>query len=549
MDDTPLQQEYGHHLLEEVLAGRMTRRELLRRASVVGISTPLISALLAACKGGGGATPTGSPQAAQVRRGGTIRVAMVPPVSTLDPVTFYDAGAIAVAQQVAEYLAWVENDASLRPVLAEKWSPDSEAKSWTFTLRSGVTFNNQQPMTADDVVATFDRLTDPKSNSAALSNFQGILSKGGTKRVDSSTVRFNLERAFVDFPYLVASTNYNALILPAHYSGDFQRSHIGTGPFTLTNYVPKQSATFQKNPNYWQKGLPYLDGAQFTFFTENQPQVLALQGGNVDMMLSTPFQGSQALFSNPNINILTARSSQYREVAMRVDMDPFTDKRVRQAIALTLDRQKIISGLFNGKGDLGDDHIFAPIFPIAPTLPQRNQDYAMAQKLLTDAGHPDGIKATVTAEIYLEVVQYAELIQAMAKPAKIDLTLKQEDQSTYYGSGKNQPWLQVPMGITDWASRAIPSQFIIPSLTCKGIWNSAHWCDQEFDKLSFQLDATLDEQSRKGIAQQMATIQQDETPEIIAYWIQAPRATTKKVQGVEANGSEFLDLTKAWLSA
>ncbi len=539
MDDSRLQREYGQHLLEEVLAGRMTRRDLLRRATVLGLSTPLVSALLAACTGGGGASPSGSPQVSQIRRGGTLRVAMVPPVSTLDPVTFYDAGAIAVAQQVAEYLTWVENDGSLRLVLAEKWSPDSEAKSWTFSLRKGVTFSNQQPMNADDVVSTFDRLTDPKSNSAALSNFQGILSKGGTEKVDDSTVRFNLERAFVDFPYLVASTNYNALILPANFSGDFQKSPIGTGPFTLTNYVPKQSATFQKNPSYWQKGLSYLDGAEFTFFAENQPQVLALQGGSVDMMLSTPFQGSQALFSDPNINILT----------MRVDTDPFTDKRVRQAIALTIDRQKIISGLFNGKGDLGDDHIFAPIFPIAPTLPQRNQDYAMAQKLLTDAGHPDGIKATLTAEIYLEVVQYGELIQAMAKPAKVDLTLKQEDQSTYYGSGKNQPWLEVPMGITDWASRAIPSQFIIPSLTCKGIWNSAHWCDPEFDKLSVQLDATLDEQSRKGIAQQMATIQQDETPEIIAYWIQAPRATSKKVQGVEANGSEFLDLTKAWLSA
>ncbi len=549
MDDSQLQREYGHHLLEEVLAGRMTRRDLLRRATVLGLSTPLIGALLAACNKSSNVSPSGSPQAGQPRPGGTLRVAMVPPVSTLDPVLFYDAGAIAVVQQVAEYLAWVENDGSLRPVLAEKWTPDSEAKSWTFVLRNGVTFNNQQPMTADDVVSTFDRLTDPKTQSAALSNFQGILSKGGTEKVDDSTVRFNLDRAFVDFPNLVASTNYNAFILPAGYSGVFQKNPVGTGPFTMTSYVPKQSASFKKNPNYWQKGLPYLDGVQFTFFTENQPQVLALQGGSVDMMLSTPFQGSQALFSDPNVNILTARSSQYREVAMRVDMDPFKDKRVRQAIALTLDRDKIIAGLFNGKSDLGNDHIFAPIFPVSPQLPQRNQDYAMAQKLLADAGHADGISATLTAEIYLEVIQYGELIQQMAKPAKIDLTLKQEDQATYYGSGNNQPWLEVPMGITDWAARAVPSQFIIPELTCKGIWNSAHWCDPAFDKLSVQLDATLDEQSRKGIALKMAMIQLDETPQIVAYWIQTPRATTKKVQGVEANGSEFLDLTTAWLTS
>jgi peptide/nickel transport system substrate-binding protein len=549
MEDSQHVSEYAQHLVEEVQNGRMTRRQLLVRASVVGLSATTIGRLLAACGGttSPSATPTSSASSGAAT-GGTMRVTLVPPTAALDPITMYDAGAIATVQQVCEYLAWVENDRKLRPVLAESWSPDPAGKVWTFKLRTGVTFNNGKAFGADDVVATFKALTDPKGNSAALSNFAGILTPAGVEKVDANTVRFSLERAFVDFPYLVGSTNYNAVILPADYAGNFEKSPVGTGPFTLTGYTAKQSATFKKNPTYWQKGLPYLDGASFAFAPEVQAQVLALQGGSADMMLSTPFQGSQALLGDANIQILSTPSAQFREVHMRVDTAPFTDKRVRQAIAYCLDRPGIVQALFQGKGDLGNDHIFAPAFGVNPVVPQRTQDYAKAKSLLSAAGQSN-LSVTVTLEEYLEVPQYATLFQQMCKPAGITVKQTLQTQAQYYGSGANQPWLQVPMGIVDWAARSVPSQLFLPMLTSKGVWNSAHWKNAQFDKLALQYDATLDQSSRATIATQMATIMQDETPIIIAYWISSLRATTKKVGGVEANGSEFLDLTKATLSA
>jgi peptide/nickel transport system substrate-binding protein len=548
MTDTPFQREYGQHLVEEVIASRMTRRELLVRASVVGLSASSVGALLAAC-GSSSPSPAASTASAAPKAGGTMRVVSVPPTSALDPVTFFDAGAISTAQQVAEYLIWVENDLRLRPVLAEKWAPENGGKSWVITMRQNVKFNDGSPLTTDDIVATFKRLCDPKGSSAALSNFAGILIPAGITKVDATTVRFDLERTFVDFPYLLASTNYNALVLPANYAGNFEKAPVGTGPFTLQSYTAKQGATLAKNPNYWQSGLPYLDGVQFTFNSDTSAQVLALQGGSADMMLSTSFQGGQALFTDANINVLTTKSSQFREVAMRVDTKPFTDKNVRQAIALSLDRPGLVTGLFKGKADIGNDHIFAPTFPTSPTdVPQRTQDIAKAKQLLSTAGFASGIDIKLVAEEYLEVVQYGQLIKAMLAPAGIRVNLQLQSQAQYYGSGTNQPWLQVPMGITDWAARAIPSQFFLPMLTSTGVWNSAHFKNTQFDTLALQFDATLDNTARKGIATQMATIMLDETPTIIAYWINALRATTKKVQGVEANGSEFLDLTKASLA-
>jgi peptide/nickel transport system substrate-binding protein len=101
----------------------------------------------------------------------------------------------------------------------------------------------------------------------------------------------------------------------------------------------------------------------------------------------------------------------------------------------------------------------------------------------------------------------------------------------------------------DWAARAIPSQFFSSAFVSDGIWNSAHWRNPTFDRLARQYDATLDVQSRTSIAEQMATIQRDEVPAVIAYWIDAARAMRKPVRGVQPDGASFLDLTGAWLTS
>lgn len=252
MTDTPFQQEYGEHLVQEVLKGHMTRRQLLVRASVIGLSATAIGRLLAAC-GGSTTTTASSPAAVSPKAGGTLKVAMPSPTVAVDPTTMYDTGSIAIAQQVAEYLAWVNNDLTLRPVLAESWTADSTAAVWTFKLRQGVTFQDGKPFGADDVVATMDILLNPKTISAALASFQGILSQGGVQKVDDSTVAFHLDQPFADFPYMVASTNYDCLILPSTFKpGTWQKNPVGTGPFKMTKYTPKQGATFVKNPTYWQ---------------------------------------------------------------------------------------------------------------------------------------------------------------------------------------------------------------------------------------------------------------------------------------------------------
>ncbi len=167
MADDHIQQELGDHLGEALRKNVLSRRQFLVRASVLGLGATAAGRILAACGESGGGASSASPAATtsaapSPKAGGTMRVVMVGPTAALDPVVMYDGGSVGVVQQICEYLCWTENDLSLRPVLAESWTPNATADTWTFKLRQGATFNNGQPLTADDVVATMKLLCDPE---------------------------------------------------------------------------------------------------------------------------------------------------------------------------------------------------------------------------------------------------------------------------------------------------------------------------------------------------------------------------------------------------
>ena len=155
-------------------------------------------------------------------------------------------------QLAADYLVFPDANYVLQPRLATKWAPGSAPDEWTFTIRQGVLWQDGTPFTVDDVVASFDRITDPKVGSAALSAFAGVLSNGNIEKVDDQTVKFHLDRAYGDFPALVSSFNYNSVILPKDYKeGTFTKGGIGTGPFILKTFSADQGASYVKNPKYW----------------------------------------------------------------------------------------------------------------------------------------------------------------------------------------------------------------------------------------------------------------------------------------------------------
>ena len=429
-------------------------------------------------------------------------------------------------------------------MLAESWTHNEDTSVWTFKLRSGVKFQSGGTLKAEDVVATVDRLADPKNASNALSAFKGILSKGNTKAIDDLTVEFHLDAPYGSFPYLVSSDNYNCIILPASYKGDYEKNWDGTGPFKSDKFTPKVGASFVRNDAYWgSKALP--DRVEFTFYDALQPRILALQGGQVDLIDQLPVISGQALLNDPNITIIREKGTAHQQVHMRCDTGPLADKRVRRAIALSLDRKKLVAGLLHGYGTLGNDSPFAAAFPSSdPSVPQREQDIQQAKQLLEAAGAGKGVAVTLTTEQYLEIPQYAVLIQNFARAIGVDITLKIEAQDAYYGKAVfgQSDWLDSPMGITDYGHRGVPNVFLRAPLLSDGPWNAAHFKNADYDKLVDQFGRTADIGGQRAIAGKIETLLLDETPIIFGYFYDYLVPTKKGLTGIPPIANRlFLD--------
>ena len=521
--------EIENDLVDELAAGRIGRREFLRHGSMLGLSLPLLGGIAGTF--GLGTTIASRPARAA---GGTIRVASQVPAGKVDPVTVNDQGGLMMLHQTGEFLMISGPDLTLKPWLAESWKPNEDGTVWTFKIRQGVKFHNGNAMTAKDVAASVERLADPKNSSNALSVFKGTLSVGNTKVVDDYTVQFTLDAPNGNFPYLVSSDNYNLVVVPADYSGDFEQNFMGTGPFKFEKFTPKVGASFVRNDDYWgDKALP--DRTVWSFYDSQQAMALALQGGQVDVITQVPAVGSQGLLNDPNLQIIAARSCACEQVHMRVDRPPFNDKRVRQAVALTLDREGIVKGLFQGRGSVGNDSPFAPVFPSTDTtVEQRKQDLAKAKELLAAAGVPNGFKVKLTTEDYLEIPQYAVLIQNACKKIGIEIELNVESQDAYYGKAVfgQSDWLDSVMGITDYGHRGVPNVLLSAPLKSEGTWNSAHFKNKEYDQLVVDYIKALDLGAQKAVAGKIQRLLLDETPVIFGYFYDYLTPAKKTLMGI-----------------
>jgi len=540
------QGEIANHIIDEYAAGRLSRRDFIRRGTVVGISVPLLGSIIAACSSSSSSSSSStsststSSSSAAAGAGAVIRVGIVTPTAAINPVTVADQGGLDMLAQTGEYLCLSTQTLTLQPVLATSWSANSTADVWTFKIRQGVKFHNGSPLTADDVVYTYQLQTNTKNASNALSAFGGVLTPSGVVKVDDFTVAFHLEAPNGNFPYLTSSDNYNMIIIPNGYDpSNWQSSFIGTGPFVLSSYTPKVGATFTRNESYWgTKALP--SQTQFTFYDTQAPEILALTGGTIDVVGQFSVSGAEALLSG-SYNVIKLKSSAHRELSMRCDTAPFTDSRVRQAVALTLNRPQIVTALFKGYADVGNDSPFAPVFPSTNTsVPQRVQNLSQAKSLLAAAGHSSGFSTKLVTENFLEIPEYAQIVVQEAAAVGIKINLTVESSSQYYGKATfgNSDWLDATMSLVDYGHRSVPNVFLTAPLqtinakTGTGSWNAAHFNNSQYDSLVAQYIAAVDLSTQRSIAGQIETLLLDQTPIIYGYFYNYLSATAMGVTGV-----------------
>jgi peptide/nickel transport system substrate-binding protein len=534
-----------NELIDEYNDGSLTRRELIQRGSIIGISLPILAMIAGRSEAFAAAT------GGTVRRsGGTLRIGSPSADGSLEPPLLQSLGALAVSHMAGEQLVFADKNSVLRPQLATSWKPSRGAKSWTFTIRKGVKFHDGTPMNADDVVASFNRLLG--KNSQALSSFNGVLSKGGVHKVDDHTVRFDLDSANGLFPYLTSQMTYQAIVLPKTYQtpqdltkpGEWTNTMNGTGPFKLKENRGAAGYSFVANPAYWG-GKPLIDGVEWSIL-DDQPRVTAMQSGQIDLAVQISYQGAQQLKSTANV--IPLQTANHRYLNMNVRVKPFSDVRVREAIALALNRPNIAQGLWGPYAQVGNDSPMWSGYTFTDrSVAQRHQQLAKARALLKAAGATN-LHLTLTCYRAFEMPDYAQRVAQQLKQIGINCSVKVYTSTQYFdgvsfgAQGKLAPWLGTNFGIVDYGHRAVPLTYLNAALRSGGVWNAARYHNKQFDKMIDNFQAASSVAKQKHYARQIEQQLLKDTPVIYAYFYNYIAATSKKVKGYVPDGISVVNL-------
>ena len=580
-----------NHYIDEYSAGKIGRREFIRRSSLIGMSIPVAGFLAAACSttddttttaGEAAATTTTAAAAAATTTSEaaiepvTVRVGLAPPPSVgIEPVLINDEAGLGVFGQTAQYLIFSDDELKLVPVLAESWEPNATFDEWTFNLRQGVTYNDGTPLTAADVVATFNGPIGTGNAGSAYGTY-GVTPEAAAEAVDDLTVKFTLAAPSGSFPFFVSSDNYNAGILPESFwqdyatpeegaVGPYEQSFIGTGPWVNESYDPGVSAVYTKNPNYWADNASQPDRMEVNFFGEEAAMVTAFQDGRLDVLYQLSSTAGQQLADAGTATVSSVPTANHRQIYMDTRPgQPFGDKRVRQALALSIDREVFVKGLLGGFGVLGNDHPIWEFFPMydPDAVPQRTVDLDAANALMADAGFADGFSAPLDTLQIQEVEDLAQLVQASAAQIGIDLAVNVTDSGTYYQDfwcafpyeGPCEPGGVASVGIVNYGHRGVPNVYLSSPLR-SGLdnpldaqWNASHWQNTDYDALYNQWVSAPDLDVQRQLSGEMQKILWDEVPLILPYFRDFISATVPDFSGLEVTGMGHYDVTQGSFS-
>ena len=549
-------------LIEHYAQGKISRRSFIRRGTIIGLSMPLIGAVISACgddddggeSAGTGTTTGGAPGTSGApgttgagQAGGTIRIAYQTPAGPLDPISMIDLGSYGMVAQCFEFLATLGEDGEIAPGLAESWEPNEDGTVWTFQLRQGVKWQDGTDFTSADVAATMDRLAIAE-NAGLL----GVIAEGAVDATDPNVAVFNLEGPNGNFPYLVSVFNAQTVITPVSYETGTTIDQVknGTGPWKLVTFDPATGATFERNPDWWGGETP-LDGQEITFFEELGTMITAIQGGAADAIVQFSVLGGDALLNDPNFNVLEVESTTHRQIWMGCTTGQFVEKAARQALAFTFDREQMISTLFQGRAVIGNDHLFAPFMPFfnEGAVEQRTKDVERARELLTEAGYEGGLQAVLHAVNLQEIPQLAQLIQAGAAEAGIQLELAVEDGTTFYDTQWCPPDADPPcngaaeLGIVDYGHRPVPDVFLNASVSTGGVWNSSQYSNPAYDEAFAAYSAAIGVEAQTEAAGTLEQILNDEVPIGLPFFYNFLSGHTNAFQAVRSSalGQMFVE--------
>ena len=469
---------------------------------------------------------SGAAFAQTIKDGGDLRAALTGEPDVLDPATSSIYTGAQVYEGIFSKLVDLDASGNFVPDLATEWT-QTDATTWTFKLVTNATFHNGEAFTSADVKYTFDRIMDPKTASAYAGLYSQIAS---VEAPAPDVVVFRLKSAFGPFLTNLA-TNGEIVNQKAIEAGDPARNPVGTGPFQFVEWIQGDHITVKKNPTYFKAGLPHLDSVTFKFLAVDQSRIDALTAGELDWVDAIPLQQVAALSTDERFTYVTSPVAGIPDfLALNTKVAPFDNVKVRQAVALAINRDDIQRVAYMGTGEPGLTEMpTGSRWYDATDVFGAKQDIEAARKLLAEAGFPDGL----TVE-YLGLSQYPELLKTgqvvreQLKAVGIDMTIKAVDVSVWYDA-----FVSGGFQITSaYQERTIdPDNFYSLVLRSGGPINTSGYANPAVDALIDQAAASADDAARMGLYQQIRTLTSADAPLVFTHYETLNYLMNKNVTG------------------
>lgn len=490
-----------------------------------------------------GTSPGTSQESGDPQSGGTLRAAFQNEWAGLDPHTVSSYSSYQILNNVLEGLTTFDDELNLQPGLAESWEQSEDGLTWTFHLRQGVMFHNGREMTADDVKWSFERLIDPATGAGNA----GRVGPADTniEVIDDYTLAVTHPETFGIFPQSLGFDKSTGIVAQESLEDDGTISvPIGTGPFKISEVEGTTRLVLERHDDYWQEGLPYLDEIVIEPIPDDTVRETALRSGEVDWVLSIAPQNFETLQAEDNIVVATAPQLSYDYIGMNLTREPFDDERVRQAIALALNREELCQAGYFGLCE----PIQGPVGPGSPwyfEYAPYDQDVEQARQLLEEAGYPDGFEMELLPTTqYGETVRAAQVLQQQLAAIGIEASINAPEWTEWLELEGN---FQYDAYICNWNGLIDADQYYYLQHRSDQVFNFTGYDNPEFDQLVDEGRATSDFDTRYEIYQQANQTLVDDAPYIYMYNKLEIRAFGSHVKGFVVRPDQANNFWTVWL--